>query len=53
MNENGEIGGEIQLGENRSTRAKKKVFKCHFIHHKYHMDCPGIESRPRQRAIGE
>jgi hypothetical protein len=36
------IGGMKLTGENRSTRGKTCP-NCHFVHHKSHLDWPGIE----------
>jgi len=36
-------------GENRGTRRKKNLCKCHSVHHECHMDYPQFESTPRLR----
>jgi len=44
--------GMTLTGRNRSTR-KKKTCQCNFVHHKSHMDWPGIEPGPPRHESGD
>jgi len=38
-------------GEDRSTR-RRILFQRHFVHHKLHVDWPGIEPGPPRLEVG-
>jgi hypothetical protein len=45
---------ECEVLWNNANRKKLKYLEndltqCHFVHHKYHIDCRGFESRPLER----
>jgi len=46
------IGGMILTGGNRSTGGKN-LTQCHFVHHKYQTDWPGIEPGSPRREAGD
>jgi hypothetical protein len=33
--------------------SEQNLSHCHSVHHKYHVDCPGIEPGPRSREASE
>jgi hypothetical protein len=40
-----------EIDKGKPKYSGKTLFKCHFVHHKSHMDCPGIEpGLPRWEA---
>jgi hypothetical protein len=33
-------------GKGKPKYSEENLLQCDFVHHKYHMDCPGTEFRP-------